>query len=89
MLEMPKDIDPAIAITRAFRDMLQEPSPIVAWWDQQLSILDRDNRAELDDRVLRQRQGAAQAISQMLDLINNSKEDLAALETARSTKRRN
>jgi len=89
MLEMPKDIDPAISITRAFRDMLQEPSPIVSWWDQQLSILDRDNRAELDDRVLRQRQGAAQAISQMLDLINNSKEDLAALETARSTKRRN
>ena len=89
MLEMPKDIDPAIAITRSFRDMLQEPSPIVAWWDQQLSILDRDNRSELDDRVLRQRQGAAQAISQMLDLINNSKEDLAALETARSTKRRN
>lgn len=53
---------------------------VFEWLEDQVKIMDFENRMELDERVLRMRQGAAQAISQIIEHINNSKDEIVRLE---------
>lgn len=55
-------------------------SPMIDWLYAQLVIMDKENRTEFDPRIHVPRQGAAIAISQILDFINNSKQEVTDLE---------
>jgi hypothetical protein len=83
MLGLPPDIDVAKLLARAMHHltMPENPSyPVYGWLQEQLSMLDRDNRFTIDETEFKQRQGAAQAISQMLEYITNAKDEVLRLE---------
>jgi len=82
MLEVPKDLQPAILLTSAAIGL--KDGPFVEWLMDNLDSLDIDNRTETNMIILTQRQGAAQAISQIIDLINNSRIERGRLEGLRS-----
>jgi len=83
VLTIPPDVQEATALYRAMFH-LQQPgnpcNPLHGWLQQQLTMLDVDNRMETDDIVYKQRQGAAQAISQIIDHINKAKDEVLRLE---------
>ena len=86
MLEFPQDIQEADILCIAANHLKQEQNPcypIWKWINTQLSTLDMENRFEIDDTVFKQRQGAAQAISQIIDYINNNRELRERLESLR------
>jgi len=88
MLERPKQIEPAIYLFRAFRAMHIEPSPMLPWLESERMRLYKDNETETDQPTNNQRQGVLQAISQIIDFINNSRSILSDLETERVAEQR-
>lgn len=84
-LETPKDPQAAITLNRSLH---RTDQTIVLWVRDQLNALDRDNRTDTDEKTFRPRQGAAQVLAQLLDMIHNAKEEVATLEMAISNKQR-
>ena len=84
MLEVPKDLQPAILLTNAAIGL--KDGPFIEWLQDQLDNLDIDNRTETNMTILTQRQGAAQAISQIIELITNSRIERERLEGLRSVR---
>jgi len=83
MLSIPLDAKRAAQLYRAMHHLKQPDNPCFAvyvWLIEQLSSLDSENRGEMDDTTYKWRQGAAQAISQMLDHINKARDEVLRLE---------
>jgi len=78
MIEVPTD--PTIAI-RLYQDILQIKNlPVfIAWLGDQVGEIDKHNRYELDDTIWKHRQGAAQAIEKLIEIIEESSTEVANL----------
>ena len=62
------------------RNMLITGSAFVEYLNNELATMDIEQRTEFKAEIYKPRQGAAIAISQILDFINNSKQEVANLE---------
>jgi len=79
-LELPTDPMERLTLSREMNRMRLTNNPLIGWLDKQLSIMDVENRTEFEPRIHVPRQGAAIAISQILDFINNSQKEVSDLE---------
>lgn len=83
MLRNPKTLQDPQLRKRLAREMLQmhlSNSALVEYLEGELTTMDIEQRTEFKEEVYKPRQGAAIAISQILDYINNSKQEVADLE---------
>lgn len=69
-----------LTLAREMLRMKLQGSPLIGWLQGQLSTIDIEQRTEHREEVYKPRQGAAIAISQILEFINNSKQEVADLE---------
>lgn len=77
-------------VNRALFELQFGPSrAIVGWLEKQLTLLDIENRHEPNETIFKQRQGAAQAISQLLIFIKKSKSEVSRVEAGPSHGGRN
>lgn len=91
VVEIPKDEFSAKRVLRSLHACmtLENTQAFISWLKDQLADLDRLNRSEIDESVFRVRQGAALAISQILETMTNSKTEFMRLEGINSQARRN
>ena len=78
-IKPPGDKREKIAWNRTLQNILlskDEPGSILRWLEESLIALHYDNDEELHDNLFKQRQGVAQAISQIIGYIYKSKTEL-------------